>query len=206
MKFEDKYPVLTLEIRLLDMPGTVSRKVAVRAGTSMRELHHIVQAVMDWQTSHLYEFMLLLDSGEETAALGDTELWEEEMPLQNDDRLYYLEDVFRETGTIVRYVYDMGDYWVHEIKLLGADTEAFKYPVLPVILEGEGQCPPEDCGGSHGYRNILEILSDKKHVEYKAIVTWLSGSGWKSGKYDLKKAQKRLNSYKATMWRQYMDR
>lgn len=34
-------------------------------------------------------------------------------------------------------------------------------------------CPPEDCGGLHGYQNLLKVLSDKKHKEYEDTVEWL---------------------------------
>jgi hypothetical protein len=46
MAFKDKYPVLVLEVTLLDMPSPIWREVAVRSGTSMRELHHIIQAII----------------------------------------------------------------------------------------------------------------------------------------------------------------
>jgi hypothetical protein len=53
MVLKDKYPVLVLQVALLDMTTSVTRKIALRAGTSMRELHHIIQAIMPWQAYHL---------------------------------------------------------------------------------------------------------------------------------------------------------
>jgi hypothetical protein len=32
---------------------------------------------------------------------------------------------------------------------------------------------PEDCGGSSGYQNLLEILKNPKHEDYKAMKEWL---------------------------------
>lgn len=36
-------------------------------------------------------------------------------------------------------------------------------------------CPPEDCGGIHGYKNLLSILSSPSNEEYKDMITWLGG-------------------------------
>ena len=33
-------------------------------------------------------------------------------------------------------------------------------------------CPPEDCGGAHGYANLLEILNDPSHPEYRETKIW----------------------------------
>ena len=40
---------------------------------------------------------------------------------------------------------NMGDYWEH---LITVEKIIEDYPhVYPICLEGEGACPPEDCGG-----------------------------------------------------------
>ena len=35
----------------------------------------------------------------------------------------------------------------------------------------------EDCGGSHGYYNVLKTLSDPKHPDHEAMRTW-AGENW----------------------------
>jgi hypothetical protein len=204
MPNKDKYPVLVLEVRLLDMPSPVIRQVAVRSGTSMRELHHIVQAIMPWTTSHLYDFRFNRGSSETEIQIGDTQLWDEEMPPENDDRLYYVEDIFGKKGEQVTYTYDMGDDWIHEIRLLDIENDPFRFPVIPCLVAGEGQCPPEDCGGVPGYRELLKTISDKKHPEYQDTMQWLSGMRWKPEKFKMGKIQDSLNKYKTVMWQQYM--
>ena len=39
------------------------------------------------------------------------------------------------------YVYDLGDGWEHQVRVVGAGTGE------PGCVYGEGACPPEDCGG-----------------------------------------------------------
>lgn len=205
MAFTDKYPLLLLHVNLDGTPFPVWRRLIVRTGTSMRELHHMIQAIMPWATSHLYEFTFVKKSSPEEIRIADSELWEEDLPVENDDRLFYVEDVFKAIGDHAIYTYDIGDYWVHKISLVGIHHDPFLYPVVPCIVGGEGQCPPEDCGGIHGYRDLLEIISNKHHPEYSSMLEWLSGMRWKKGKMKIEKLQGLLNNYKTPMWQQYMN-
>ena len=75
-------------------------------------------------------------------------------------------------GMIFNYVYDFGDNWEHSIiveKIMEKDDQKY-----PTCTAGERACPPEDCGGVHGYKELMEIRKDKKHPEYKErVVEWL---------------------------------
>jgi hypothetical protein len=37
-------------------------------------------------------------------------------------------------------------------------------------------CPPEDCGGTWGYQNFLEIIQDPEHPEHEEMLEWVGGS------------------------------
>lgn len=41
---------------------------------------------------------------------------------------------------------------------------------------GARACPPEDCGGTWGYDNLLRILKQPKHPEHENMRTWLGGA------------------------------
>ena len=45
--------------------------------------------------------------------------------------------------------YDLGDNWEHEVLFEGV-VEPPKKTRLPICIEGERACPPEDCGGEGG--------------------------------------------------------
>jgi hypothetical protein len=56
-------------------------------------------------------------------------------------------------------------------------TAGCKYPIC---LAGERACPPEDCGGTPGYENFLEIINDSKH---ESMLEWVGGK-FDSEKFD----------------------
>lgn len=202
MTFKEKYPILILQFTLLDMPKPVWRQLAVKAGTSMRELHHIIQAVMPWQTYHLYDFSFTRSGAE--VQIGDSDLWQGDMAVENDDRLHYIEDIFRDKGDKVIYTYDMGDNWQHEVKLIDVQHDPFQYPVLPCVLGAKGICPPEDSGGPYAFSEMMKILSDSNHPEYDDTNAMMAEWGWRLSAPTAKKLQNSLNKYKTVMWKQYM--
>ena len=42
----------------------------------------------------------------------------------------------------------------------------------PICLKGEGNCPPEDVVGIHGFEQFLEIMQDKSHSERESYIEW----------------------------------
>jgi len=69
------------------------------------------------------------------------------------------------------YEYDFGDGWQHELLLeevlLG--DESFRQ----ICLAGRRNCPPEDCGGPHGFAELLKALRDPNHPEHSDARDWL---------------------------------
>jgi hypothetical protein len=73
------------------------------------------------------------------------------------------------------YEYDFGDGWMHHLELVEISTHPID-EVLPQIIGGENACPPEDCGGTYGYKDLKEILMNPKHPEYKSTKRWVGGT------------------------------
>ena len=42
----------------------------------------------------------------------------------------------------------------------------------PGCRYGEGDCPPEDCGGPGGYASLLAVLADPAHPQYDELRAW----------------------------------
>jgi hypothetical protein len=127
-------------------------------------LHDVIQEVMGWTDSHLHDFHWR----EDRFGIPDPELDEERVV---DESTVTLKELGLSIKDRLEYMYDFGDGWEHVLTVEKV-MEAGEHQV-PVCLKGTRSCPPEDCGGTWGYENLLEILKDPTHEEYEEWKTWL---------------------------------
>jgi len=154
----------------------IYRRIELSQQSSFWELHCTLQDAFGWHDSHLHEFRTLPQKGKLTLMrrigipLDDPFMNASEQPEADWD--VTLESVFKEIGACVVYRYDFGDCWEHTIRL-----ESIHAPVLsvkyPRCIDGRRACPPEDCGGMHGYQNLLNILRTPSDPEYHDVKAWL---------------------------------
>ena len=84
-----------------------------------------------------------------------------------------LNELVASKGKKFSYLYDFGDNWDHIVTVENI-LDNKDAALVPVCLEGERACPPEDCGSYPGYYELMEIKKNKKHPEYKErIAGWL---------------------------------
>ena len=162
--------IYQFRIELLEIKPLIWRQIEVPANYSFWDFHVAIQDAMGWLDYHLHEFAL---KGRKKmfSSVGIPDEYEESDVVAGWD--YYIADYFQTVGDIAIYNYDFGDGWKHKIILEGINTRNIdvKYPRC---LRGERACPPEDCGGSYGYYDLLEKLKiSPKNDEYKDIIFWL---------------------------------
>ena len=156
---------LRLRVTLLDVVPPVWRELLVPIDFTFAQLHRVLQAAMGWEDYHLHEF----DVGGVCIGLPSPEdkYFPRNRPLR-DERKTCVGDML-EGRRKFRYWYDFGDDWWHEIVIgKAAETDGEG----PRLLAGEGACPPEDCGGPHGYAELLQALADPKHPEHRELREW----------------------------------
>ena len=156
--------VLQLKISLLGISDPpVWRRLLVPAAIKLDRLHDLIQAAIGWHDGHLHAF----SAGGVDYGIPDPELG------HRDERRTPLRRLLAKRGDRVRYTYDFGDDWEHEIvveKVLAAEPGA-RYPVC---IGGRGACPPEDCGGTWGYAELRATLADPDHAEeHDQMLEWL---------------------------------
>ncbi len=173
-------------IHLIGTEPLVTRTFKVSAQTTMYELHHIIQVVMGWTNSHLYQFNV------EEEVISDTRMVDDDLGPVTDVKGVMVTQVFPKVGIAVTYEYDFGDCWMHHLELVDISTHPID-EVLPQIIGGENACPPDDCGGTYGYKNLKEILLNPKHPEYKSTKKWV-GSTFDPMVCDLKTIQQKLGN------------
>ena len=159
--------VVELNVKLLDLPYPVIRKLRVPVALRLSDLHKLLQAAMPWDDSHLYDF-----------SLGRSLRWTKPGPDDwgdtRDATVETLAGVLAELGRkrSFVYTYDMGDSWEHEITT-GKPVELAPGEAAITLLAAEGACPPDDSGGAPGFDHMLEAATDPTHESHQDMVEWL---------------------------------
>jgi hypothetical protein len=157
--------VYQLEVALVDTDPPIWRRVLVDGSSTLDHVHEVIQAAFGWWDYHLHEF----EVGRERYGIPDPDNDWGEPP--RDERRTRLDAIARE-GSSFRYRYDFGDGWEHRIvveKVFARSVDT----TTPACIDGRRACPPEDCGGTGGYRELLEILADPTHPEHDERREWL---------------------------------
>jgi len=133
-----------------------------------------IQDAMGWEDYHLHDFKMVNPSTGMKAEIGmpDEELAYEKEILP--DTKQKIADWFSLENRLAEYTYDYGDNWHHTVKLekILPREEDVSYPRC---VDGKRACPPEDCGGTRSYTELLEIIKDENHEEYERMMEWLGG-------------------------------
>ncbi len=96
--------------------------------------------------------------------------------------------------------YDFGDDWMHVVTLVEKkkyDSVSYDDPGVEV-LAGEGNCPPDDCGGVPGYMHLLEVIADSSNEEYEMMKEWLECWGYADfdpEQFNLCECRRRVDDY-----------
>lgn len=159
--------VLELTVTIRHVEPRIWRRLRVRANTTLAVFHDVLQAVMGWTDSHLHLFR----AGGIEYGVRDPE-----MPELRSEKRVQLGSLLLRPGDRLVYEYDFGDSWEHDIELertLPPDPGPGKYPY---VIAGARACPPEDCGGAHGYEGLLHVLADRRDPEHKSVLEWVGRS------------------------------
>jgi len=144
-------------------------------------LHFALQLAFGWENAHLFEFS--------TGRGGGNDFVTGTPPVQpgvadylpegwRDPRQVTLAEVLQAPKDKVSYVYDMGDYWDHQLVVekiapLATDTP----PPAVHCPDGRRAGPPEDIGSIPGYEMLLDALAEKAAGKRKRMPSQFAGLG-----------------------------
>src|SRR5262245_50714957 len=119
-----------------------------------------------WEDCHLHEFRI----GHRLYSIpdADDDLYERKVI---DERQQQLLILLPRVGTAFQYLYDFGDSRHHNL-LLEAILLPDSAQHYPCCITGERRCPPEDVGGTTGFKEYLQALADPKHEEHENWLRW----------------------------------
>lgn len=138
------------------------RRLRVPASIGLPDLHRVIQASFGWADAHLHAF----EADGDRYATRPRELG----PGWRDETRVRLVDLAA-PGKRIRYEYDFGDSWQHDILVESVhEPDGLRHAVC---LAGRRGGPPEDCGGAPGYAWLCDVLADPAHPDREEQLEWL---------------------------------
>ena len=167
-----------IRIKLNNAPVNIWRELVVPSNITLELLAYVLLDAMGWEHEHLYQFI----GKNDVRYINSHEMKEQErnsflsffsrVQYQNSEKTS-LEMVLQPKGERMKFEYDYGDSWIHDVWVKGVrDYAPGEEPVIK-LLKAHGECPPEDCGGVWGYAELLELNKKKrKTAEEKERLEW----------------------------------
>ena len=169
-----------LKVTLRGSKPPIWRRFEVPSDISLARLHAVIQLGFGWEDCHLWAF--------ETQAgrygSSDPDL---NIRSASGKKLSAVADW---PGDRLRYEYDFGDGWDHDI-VVEAVQPAELGVAYPRCTAGRRACPPEDCGGIWGYSELLNTLANPRHEDHGQMLWWLgisSPADFDPARFDLDQA------------------
>ena len=156
--------VHTLKITLRGVQPPVWRRIAVPSDVKLSALAPLLEAAMGWYGDHLHSF----ETSGKRYGEPDPD-WGADII---DERGRKLATVLPKVGAKLRFDYDFGDGWEHDV-VVEAIESAQRGVTSPLCVAGKRACPPEDCGGPWGYGELLEVLADPQHPDHDERAEWI---------------------------------
>ena len=148
----NKQNAYTLDVALKGSPRKVYRQLVVPSNMTLADLGEILVCAVGWDGYHLNQFI----DGKESYSVPEESGWG--IDDDNDAREYTIGQLLRRVKAKIKWEYDFGDSWIHEITLVDKQEVAADAVVKVQLVKATGACPLEDCGGVGGYRYLLNAL------------------------------------------------
>ena len=192
--------LLTIKLTLEHTTPPVWRRLLVPGDLTLDRVHDVLQAAMGWTDSHLHRFFAGTSQDDDYFV---TEYDVEEGHEGTPEAEARLDQVLREPGDGVRYEYDFGDGWDHEL-ILEAVTD-LEDDAQPRCTEGGLACPPEDVGGPGGYADVAAWVRagrprddlPPQFESHEQAVRWLPPD-WHPDTFDTEETNLRLQAMVAS--------
>lgn len=168
-------PILRLRItlRYVEDPD-VWRLVFVPANYTLDRIHLVIQEAMGWTDSHLHSFRI------DGRYYGPADF--DDTGDMLDEQRFRLDELVK-PGDVIRYEYDFGDGWEHDVAVESV-VAAVAHVVYPACVDGDGACPPEDSGGVPGFGELKKVLAGPASSERDQMRAW-AGPDYDPGRFDL---------------------
>lgn len=163
---------LTLKIELEGSEPSIWRTMEVPSNICLERFAEVVENAMGWDGYHLHQFIKgnICYMPPEDIEEGDVSGFSNTLVSSCE---ITLGELLTRKGAKLKYEYDFGDSWMHNIVL--ESRQAYKKEEIPsvILLDGANACPPDDCQGIIGYRYLLEKLANPESEAMDDYEEWL---------------------------------
>ena len=163
-----KAAVYRFRISLQDSNPAIWRRIETQDVT-LEKLHELIQTTMGWKNSHLHQFEIagtryadprfMIDDFDDFGAVNYCGMRISALVSEHGTRLQ------------MRYEYDFGDCWQHEV-VLEEVIESEPGIRYPRCIAGERACPPEDVGGVYAFAEYVGAITNPNHSEHEDFLEW----------------------------------
>ncbi len=188
---------LVVRIDLRGIAPPIWRRLEIDPDLTLDQVHGVIQAAFDWNSSHLHQFSTLepgrrwggdrfvdaslleddmFGRGEVFGMFGGNDLFG--MVGQDiDESTVQVGSLLVKPKDALDYQYDFGDSWDHRIRLEKSRIARLDEPAV-VCTAGRRAAPPDDCGGIWRYQYLVEAGMDTSHPDYGEVreqLDWIFG-------------------------------
>lgn len=164
-----------IRVKLNNAPVKIWRELLVPSNVSLELLALLLIKAMGWNNSHLHQFRkgdVFFKNTEDLQASQEFIGFGRPLMIHDSNQIS-LGNVLKEKGDSMKFEYDFGDSWEHEVWVKGIREYEKDEEPKAVLVKGVGACPPDDCGGVWGYMELLNIRQKKrKKKEEKEMLEW----------------------------------
>jgi hypothetical protein len=166
--------VYQFKLAMKGITPQIWRRIQVPENYTFLDLHHAIQAAMNWEDYHLHEFEMLNPKTGNFERIGTESDDYEDFGDGSlvPEKKAKISDYFTLENKVALYTYDFGDNWQVKVQFekILPKQDGLEYSVC---IAGKRASVPEDSGGIGGYEGLLEILKDPEHEEYEDTLEWL---------------------------------
>jgi hypothetical protein len=195
--------IYQFKVTLDGVKPTVWRRIQLPGDASFWDLHCAINDAMGWEDMHLHAFQI----GDKRNGIDIGIPMEDEMPWSDTTMLagwdVPIANHLNQPGAHCTYLYDFGDDWSHKVVLEAIVPREAKIK-YPRCLAGARACPPEDCGGIHGYARLCDILKNPSRTDEEAeeLLDWVGDDfdpdAFDAGRVKFSSAARRLKELRRT--------
>lgn len=160
--------IARIKIILNDIRPVIWRRVEVPLTASLKALHDVIQAVMLFESRHLFQFDVGEPGEERHYGIPDPD---GDWIKITDTKSVKLGKLVDDGVKRITYTYDFGDDWRHTITIEAVHA-ADPTKEYPSFIDGARRAPPEDVGGWPGFEQFLEAMAKPRHPQRKDLVRW----------------------------------